>query len=156
MVQRIIEFDKCDITQESTSTLNRISEAMKCIEQNFYNMEFIVQKFENNFLKETHQYKLGNQLLKSIAINLDQANDEFYINLLHPVTTQVFDGICKQDNYLYVEVVPEEVAVSNDMDFLGGEYIELINKGEYTVGGVNSYYKTLGTINNKTYYFREM
>lgn len=156
MAKRIIEFDTCDITQESTSTLNRISEAMKCIEQNFYTMEFTVQKFENNFLKEEYPYKLGNQLLKSIAINLDQANDEFYLNLEHPVTTQVFDGMVKQDDYLYIEVVPEDVAVSNDMDFLGAEYTNLINKGEYTVGGVNSYYKEVGTINNKTYYYREL
>ena len=151
MVKKQIEFDVCDITQESTSTLNRISKAMKCIEQNFYNMEFTVQKFENNFLKEEYPYKLGNQLLKSIAVNLDQANDEFYINLEHPVTTQVFDGMVKQDDYLYIEVVPMDVAEANDKDFLSGNVVN-----QYELGGVNSYYKKLGEIDGTEFYYREL
>ena len=151
MVKRIIEFNTCDITQESTSTLNRISEAMKCIEQNFYNMEFTVQKFENNFLKETYPYKLGNQLLKSIVLDLDNTVDEFYIHLLHPVTTKVFDGMVKQDDYLYVEVVPMNVAEANDKDFLSGNVVN-----QYELGGVNSYYKKLGILDGTEFYYREL
>lgn len=151
MVKRIIEFDTCDITQESTSTLNRISTAMKCIEQNFYNMEFTVQKYENNLLKETYPYKLGNQLLETIVMDLDNANDEFYIYLLHPVTQQVFDGICKQNDVLNVEVVPMNVAEANDKDFLSGNVVN-----QYELGGVNSYYKKLGEIDGTEFYYREL
>ncbi len=151
MVYKRIEFDRCDITQESAEALDTISTAMHCIEQNFYNMEFTVQKYENNLLKETYPYKLGNQLLKVIVVDLDNVNDEFYIHLLHPVTQQVFDGICKQSDTLNIEVVTMHVAEENDKEFLSGNVVNT-----YELGGVNSYYKRLGTLNDVDFYYREL
>ena len=151
MVYKQIEFDKCDIVQETVKSLETISTAMQCIEQNFYNIEFTVQKFEDDLLKETHTYKLGNQLLKTITVNLDNANDEFYITLKYPVTQQVFDGMCKQSDTLNIEVVTMRVAEENDKEFLSGNVVNT-----YELGGVNSYYKRLGTLNGMDFYYREL
>ena len=151
MVKKVIEFDRCDVTQESVETLDIISTAMHCIEQNFYSMEFTVQKYEDGKIQSEYTYKPSNSILKAIVVDLDSANDEFILELTQPITVQVFDGIARQLDYLQVEVVTEGIAEDNDHDFMRGEI-----PSDYKLGEVNSYYRTLGTLDGLNFYYREL
>ena len=85
------------------------------------------------------------------------ALDEFNIELSEPITVQTFDGIARQSYNLQLEVVTEEFAQANDNDFIGALKLnDLIVKDEYKLGEINSYYKTLGTLDGTTYYYREL
>lgn len=150
MAKKVIEYDVCDITQETVETLDIISTAMHCIEQNFYNMEFTVQKYEDGIIQSEDIYKPINSVLNEVVVDLDSANDEFILKLEKPITVQVFDGIARQLDYLQVEVVTEGTAEDNDRDFLRGE-VE-----NYKLGEVNSYYKPLGTLDGYIFYYREL
>ena len=174
MVKKIIEYESssCDIRYENDVTIERISETMEAIEKYFYNMEFTVQQYKDNILQGEYIMKSANCNLKSITVDLDTASDEFILGLETPVVVQEFsnklqdtkDMYVRQDikrDYLTVEVVVEGIAEDNDMDFLGhSKYNELVSKGEYKLGEINSYYKTLGTIKRttgeSTYYYREL
>ena len=56
-----------------------------------------------------------------------------------------------------MEVVTKEFAQDNDNDFIGSIKLdELIENKDYELGGTNSYYKTLGTVDGTTFYYREL
>lgn len=156
MVKKIIEYDICDITQETTESLDIMSLAMHCLEENFYTMEFTVQEYKGNMLQSEYVFKPLNSILKSIVVDLDTASDEFMLQLDRPITVQTFDGVASQRDYINVEVVTEGIAEDNDRDFLRGEYNELVDKGEYKLGEVNSYYNALGTLDGINFYYREL
>ena len=125
--------------------------------ENFYNMEFYCQHYKENQRVGGHTYELPITMLDRVEVCLNEAIDEFYLKLVKPVTVETYDGMARQEDVLHVEVVKEEIAVENDMDFIGHEkYNQLINDGEYCVGRTNSYYKELGTVNGNTYYYREL
>lgn len=156
-MKRVIEYNVCNPKDETKATLDLLNDKMEVIESFFDSMLFTRQKFEDKQLQSEATYTLPITALNKIIVDLDMAIDEFYLELKEPVTTQVFDGIARQSDTLLVEIVTEEVAVSNDKDFIGAlKYRELNNDGEYCVGGINSYYSELGKVNGKTFYYREL
>lgn len=147
----------CSLSTIDMDTYRLIDKTFTAIEENFHNIKFYCQKFEDNMLIGGYEYKLPKCILDKATCLLDGATDEFYIYLTQPVTTQIFDGIAKQDDNLYIEVVTEEIAQMNDNDFIGNIKIEdLIEKGEYKLGEKNSYYEILGTVDGTNFYYREL
>ena len=154
MAKKIFENENplCDIKNESKETIDRISESMEAIETYFHDMEITAQQFDkDNMLQSECVIGISKNSLETITVNLDCANDEFYLGLKTPVLRQMFDKEPKYEDNILIEVVTEEVAKSNDHDFLSSEELE-----SYEVGGTNSYYKKLGEVNGTTYYYREM
>lgn len=153
----IYEDPICSFSTFTKETYEVLDKTFRAIEENFSNMEFYCQKYEDNLLVGGYTYKLSKSILDKAEVYLDGATDEFYIQLTQPVTVRTHDGIATQEFTLYVEVVAEEFAIDNDMDFIGhAKYNKLINDGEYCLGEINSYYKTLGTVDGTTFYYREL
>lgn len=147
----------CSFSTFTEETYEILDKTFKAIEENFSNMEFYCQKYEDNSLVGGYTYKLPKSILDKAEVFLDEATDEFYIKLTQPVTVQVNDGIARQEDTLYVEVVTKEFAQDNDNDFIGSIKLdELIENKDYELGGTNSYYKTLGTVDGTTFYYREL
>lgn len=158
-MKKVVEYENpiCALSTYSNVDFEILDEKFKVIDENFYNIEFYCQQYEDNQLKGGYTYKLPKCILDKAVVYLDSAIDEFYIELTQPVTVQTNNGIARQENILNIEVVTEGIAEDNDMDFIGhGKYNELINNGEYCLGETNSYYKTLGKVGNSTYYYREL
>ena len=158
-MKKVIEYENpiCAFSTLVGEDYRQLDEKFKAIEENFYNMEFYCQHYKEGQLVGGHTYELPVTMLDKAEVCLDEATDEFYIKLKNYVTVDTHDGMARQEDILQIEVVSEEIAVGNDMDFIGhGKYNELLNDGEYCVGGTNSYYKTLGTVNGNTYYYREL
>ena len=94
----------------------------------------------DNTVEET--YNLKEWQINKVAVDLCQAVDEFYLE----------DENSSES--IYVEVVTEEVAISNDMDFLMGA--DGFKKEEYRLGEDWSYYLYLGKSATNEYYYRLM
>ena len=157
-MKRIIEFETSyTLSYETKLSLEFIGEKFQAIDENFHNIEFSCQQFKDNKLQGEYTYKLPKSILKSATVNLDSANDEFYIELSAPVTVRETDGFKVQGITLSIEVVTEGVAEDNDSDFIGASKFKALNEaGDYKVGEVNSYYKKLGTVQSGIYYYREL
>ena len=148
-VTRIIEGDKKWLTKEEMETIN---ESFQAIEENFDNMTFTTQKFVNNLFQETIPFKLPKEALTHITVDLNSAYDEFWLTLKEPVIVQYMDNEPVYRDELYIEVVRDEIAESNDMDFLCGDY----NEDTYKVGEADSYYLYVGEVEGTKYYYREL
>ena len=166
-MKRIIEFERDKVLQyETHESLEFLDEKFQAIDENFYNIEFSCQRFNNeNQLQSEYIYKLPKSILDKAVVNLDNASDEFFLELTEEVTVQEFERPLNNTarielvkrKCLPIEVVTEGIAEDNDMDFMGrAEYKRLLEAGEYEVGGINSYYKPLGTVNGNTYFYREL
>lgn len=158
-MKKSIEYENeiCKLSSFSNVDFEILDEKFKVIEDNFHNIKFYCQKYEDKKLVGGHEYKLPKCILKKATVYLDMALDEFEIELTEPITVQTFDGIARQRYELQIEVVTEGIAEDNDRDFIGSIKVkELMDKGEYILGEVNSYYTTLGKIGNSTYYYREL
>ena len=158
-MKKVVEYENpiCALSTFTSTDFEILDEKFKAIEENFYNMEFYCQHYKENQRVGGHTYELPITMLDRVEVCLNEAIDEFYLKLVKPVTVETYDGMARQEDVLHVEVVKEEIAVENDMDFIGHEkYNQLINDGEYCVGRTNSYYKELGTVNGNTYYYREL
>ena len=158
-MKKVVEYENpiCALSTFTSTDFEILDEKFKAIEENFYNMEFYCQHYKENQRVGGHTYELPITMLDRAEVCLNEAIDEFYLKLVKPVTVETYDGMARQEDVLHVEVVKEEIAVDNDMDFIGHEkYNQLINDGEYCVGRTNSYYKELGTVNGNTYYYREL
>lgn len=79
--------------------------------------------------------RIGNYCLDEVSVDFESASDEFYMEF----------SLNNQTELVHVEVVTEEVARRNDLDFLEEE-VE-----NYVLGGKNSYYTKLG---RTKFYFR--
>ena len=159
MAVKVIKFDRCDVTLESPESLSIISTAMHCIEQNFHYMEFACQKYNSeDILTGEYVYKLGQNVLNKIIVDLDSANDEFIIELLEPVAPiREMNGETIHKSMVQVEVVTEGIAEDNDADFIGHKKVQDLRAcGQYELGGVNSYYKKLGILDGIVFYYREL
>ena len=159
-MKKVVEYENpiCALSTYSNEDYRLLDEKFKVIEENFYNIEFYCQQYdENKQLKGGYIYKLPLHILDKAVVVLDSAIDEFYLELTQPVTTQENNGIARQDFSLNIEIVGKDIAEANDSDFIGhGKIKELEDNGEYKLGEVNSYYKVLGTVGNNTYYYREL
>ena len=166
-MKKVLEFEHNAVLQyETPESLKILDEKFQAIDENFYNIEFSCPRFNNeNQLQSEYIYKLPKSILDKAVVDLDNASDEFYLELTEEVTTQEFerplnDTACIElvkRKCLYIEVVTEEIAEDSDSDFIGHVKIKELEKdGEYELGGINSYYKVLGTVNGNTYYYREL
>ena len=163
-MKRVIEFESNKALQyETEATLIVLDEKFQAISENFHKIEFSCQQFnENNYLTSEYIYKLPQCILKQAVVDLDNASDEFYLELTEEVTTQEFkreEGFIKtiKRNCLSIEVVTEGVAKDNDSEFIGkSKYKALVEAENYTTGFTNSYYKVLGDVGNNRYYYREL
>ena len=163
-MKRVIEFESQKALQfETEESLQILDEKFQAIEENFYKMEFFVQQFDiSKHLSGEYLYKLPTSILKQAVVDLDNASDEFYLELTEPVTQQEFeheDGLIEvvKHSCIIVEVVTEGVAEDNDSEFIGkSKYQALIEAEDYKVGGTNSYYKVLGDVGNMRFYYREL
>lgn len=166
-MKKVLEFEHNAVLQyETPKSLKILDEKFQAIDENFYNMEFSCQRFNNeNQLQSEYIYKLPKSILDRVIVDLDNASDEFYLELTEEVTTQEFERPLNDTarielvkrKCLYIEVVTEEIAEDNDSDFIGRCKIKELEKdGEYELGSINSYYKVLGTVNGNNYYYREL
>lgn len=150
-MNRILEYQTCPPSSYSNEILEEIDEKFKILEENLYHMVFHKQTFsDENMLLSEETYLIGELKTEviGIAIDLDWAIDEFYIEFKEPI--EVSKGgysIPNKSKSIHVEVVTKEVAESNDSDF--GVTFE----DGYEVGGTNSYYVQIGDTN---FYYREM
>ena len=159
-MKKVVEYENpiCALSTFTNTDFEILDEKFRAIEENFYNIEFYCQQYdENKQLKGGYIYKLPARILDRAVVALDSAIDEFYIELSAPVTVREENGFRVQGTTLSIEVVTEGIAEDNDSDFIGhGKIQELEDKGEYKLGEVNSYYKVLGKVGNSTYYYREL
>jgi hypothetical protein len=158
-MKKVVEYENsiCALSTYTNTDFKILDEKFRAIEENFYNIEFYCQQFDNNKLIGGYIYKLPASILDKAVVVLDDAIDEFYIELSAPVTVREKNGFKVQGTTLNIEVVTEGIAEDNDSDFIGhGKIKELENKGEYKLGETNSYYKVLGRVGNNTYYYREL
>ena len=150
-MNRILEYQTCPPSSYSNEILEEIDEKFKVLEENLYHMVFHRQTFsDENMLISEETYLIGelNTEVTGIAIDLDWAIDEFYIEFKEPI--EISKGgysIPNKSKSIHVEVVTKEVAESNDSDF--GVTFE----DGYEVGGTDSYYTQIGDTN---FYYREM
>lgn len=158
-MQRVVQYENpiCCFSSYKIEEYAELDKKFEVIEANFPSIEFSCQKYEDKKLIGEYVYKLPKCILKKATVYLDMALDEFNIELSEPITVQTFDGIARQSYNLQLEVVTEEFAQANDNDFIGALKLnDLIVKDEYKLGEINSYYKTLGTLDGTTYYYREL
>lgn len=166
-MKKVIEYENSICASTYTDTDFKIlDEKFQAIDENFYNIEFSCQRFNNeNQLQSEYIYKLPKSILDKAVVDLDNAIDEFYLELTEEVTVEEFERPLNNTarielvkrKCLYIEVVTEGIAEDNDSDFIGRVKIkELESEGEYKLGKVNSYYKVLGRVGNNTYYYREL
>lgn len=149
MVERIIEGDRNYLTEEESKVIN---ESLQAIEENIDNLVFNAQVIKDGFVTDWISFTLTKENIESISVNLDWQYDEYYINVKEPVIMQYIDGEPKHDKSINIEVVTEDIAISNDEDFLRGDYDE----DTYKVGEADSYYRLVGEVNGTKYYYREM
>lgn len=128
------------ICREYGETVGNILSKMYAIEDN---SEFLIEEYKKILTKELVEAFPNAKVYPAhtydqIAIDLDSANDEFYIGR---IGSNAMEDI-------HLEVVTKEIAESNDRD-MGATSEEGYNLAD----GVNSYYTKLG---NSEYYFRFM
>ena len=157
-MKRIVEFESEKALEfETPISLETLDKKFQAIDENFYNIEFSCQQFKGNVLTGEYIYKLPKSILDKVVVNLDMASDEFYLDLSNKVVVREEDENKVFSHDLLIEVVTEEIAKGNDSDFMGiSRHKALIKADDYEVGKTNSYYKTLGTVDGTTFYYREL
>ena len=121
--------------REYGQTAGDILRKMYAIEDS---MEFLIKTMKEQY---PDSEPLPSHMYDQILVDLDSANDEFYVGLSEP----------NSEEDIYLEVVTKEVAESNDRDFISGNIEALKN---YSLAdGVYSYYTKLA---DTEYYFRFM
>lgn len=126
--------------REYGETASKIVEKMYAIEDS---LEFLVEEYGKTLTKELveafpHAKVFPAYSYSQIAVDLDNANDEFYIGRT--------GGNAMED--IHLEVVTKEVAESNDRD------MGATSEEDYSLAdGVYSYYTKLA---DTKYYFRFM
>ena len=126
--------------REYGQTVGDIMSKMYAIEDS---IEFLVEEYKKTLTKELveafpHAKAYPARAYDRITVDLDSANDEFYIG--------TFGSNAQED--IYLEVVTKEVAESNDRD-MGAD----MDEGYSLADGVYSYYTKLA---DTDYYFRFM
>ena len=149
MIERIIEGNYPPSTKEEQEKLDNTFTA---IETYFDKIVFSTQKFVKGHLEGEILYTLPKEELKSITVDTNVAMDEFWLTVDKPITVRYWDGEPVYSNEINVEVITEDVAISNDMDFLQSNY----DKETYAVGNADSYYTIVGEVNGTKYYYREL
>lgn len=123
--------------REYGQTTGDILSKMYAIEDN---LEFLVSTFKEQYPEDKSKI-YPSYTYDQILVDLDSANDEFYVGRTGSNT--------RED--LYLEVVTKDIAESNDRDFVSGNMEALEN---YSLAdGVYSYYTKLA---DTEYYFRFM
>lgn len=121
--------------REYGQTAGDILRKMYAIEDS---IEFLVEEMKKQY---PDSEPFPSHMYDQILVDLDSANDEFYVGLSEP----------SSEEDIYLEVVTKEVAESNDRDFVSGNIEALEN---YSLAdGVYSYYTKLA---DTEYYFRFM
>ena len=121
--------------REYGQTAGDILRKMYVIEDN---LEFLVKTMKEQY---PDSEPFPSYIYDQILVDLDSANDEFYVGLSEPNSAED----------IYLEVVTKEIAESNDRDFVSGNIEALKN---YSLAdGVYSYYTKLA---DTEYYFRFM
>ena len=145
-VTRVIEGNYPPSTKEEKEKLDKTFTA---IETYFDKIIFSTQKFVKSMLQDEVLYTLPKEELKSIIVDTNSAIDEFYLAVEKPIVVRYWDGEPVYSNEINIEVVSEDVAISNDRDFenYGDDYI---------VGEANSYYRLVGEVEGTKYYYREL
>ena len=147
MIERIIEGNYPPSTKAEQEKLDKTFTA---IETYFDKIVFSTQKFVKSMLKDETLYTLPKQELKSITVDTNVAVDEFWLTVKNPIVIRYWDGEPVYSNEINVEVVTEDVAISNDRDF------GATSEDGYKVGGINSYYDYVGEVDGTKYYYREL
>lgn len=146
-VERIIEGNYPPSTKEEQEKLDKTFTA---IETYFDKIVFSTQTFIKSMLKDEVLYTLPKKELKSITVDTNVAIDEFWLAIRNPIIIRYWDGEPVYSNEINVEVVSEDVAISNDRDF------GATSEGGYEVGGTESYYRLVGEVDGVKYYYREL
>ena len=145
-VERLYEVDKVftrDEVQEMLNKAQAITENLDVLQRQAYKEgEDTHAMLDGEPLNE--QFKQDSKEIpntRRILIDIDMAYDEFY--LMYDKDKFLPNSCCS------VEVVPKEVAESNDKDF--NYDLSAEDKRNYKVGEILSYYRKLG---DSGYYFR--
>ena len=145
-VEKLYEVDKVftrDEVQEMLNKAQAITENLDVLEKQAYkegeDTHAILddKPLNEKYMKDSKEIPNTRRVL----IDIDMAYDEFY--LMHDKDKFLPNSCCS------VEVVPKEVAESNDKDFFYNLSAE--DKRSYKVGEILSYYRKLG---DSGYYFR--
>ena len=147
-VTRIIEGNYPPTTKQEKEALDKTFTA---IETYFDKIVFSTQKFIKSMLQDEILYTLPKEELKSITVDTNNAIDEFYLAVEKPIVIRYWDGEPVYSNEINIEVVTEEIATSNDEDFL-----EDFDEDTYKVGEADSYYRLVGEVEGTKYYYREL
>lgn len=145
-VEKLQEVDKLfarDEVQEMLSKAQAITENLDVLERQAYKEgEDTHAMLDDKPLNE--QYMQDSKEIpntRRVLIDIDMAYDEFY--LMYDKDKSLPNSCCS------IEVVPKEIAESNDKDFNYDMSAE--DKRNYRVGEILSYYRKLG---DSGYYFR--
>ena len=126
----------------SVGDLCKILETMKTIADNIESVPINTYYTRNEDIKELYKNDKYFSKDDNIVVSVDLKNqyDEFDIEI---------EGIPENAILNYIEVVTQEIAYSNDMDFDTANE----NQDKYILGGEYSLYTKLG---DTDYYYREL